>query len=248
MFVSRMSSSHSLSASHTENWQYSSGGRTEDILRDWSSELFGQEPLPSDPAFEYYEQGSNLGSEDAISSGDEPPSVMWDLELSSFSAFDYVASDMSIDEESMGEHHPLSEDEYLEFFGEPHPNFNRVITADSGSSSSEGEAGEVGEREDPLVAVPFQPNHPSALRQDALRNSLAHAAQPPDFFCCVCSQILYRKEAHPLRVPQGVDWHTIDWPCRHYGTEPTMIRGMPSACQKHKVLNNDCYEFVSFFF
>lgn len=224
-------------------WPYSSGSGMEDALHDWNSELFGQEPPSSDPAFEYYEQGSRLGSEDAVSSGDDPPSVLWDFVLGDVDAVDNTVGDTLVNEEHFGDQYPVSKNEYLELFSEFHPHFNRFDMADSEASSSEAEV-----VEEDLAEIPFQPNHPSALRADVLWTSLAHAAQPPEYFCCVCCQKLYHKEAHPLRVPQGVDWNIIDWSCRHYQVEPTMIGGMPTACQKHKTLNDDCYEFVSIFY
>ncbi|KAG0313074.1 hypothetical protein BG000_006022, partial [Podila horticola] len=114
-----------------------------------------------------YEQGGNLGPDDAVSTGDEPPSALWDFVMDDFNGFDDMVGDMYIDEETIGEEYPISEEEYLELFGEPHQNFGRVIAADSESSSSEGDAGEEGPHGDEELpaAVPFQPNHPLALPQ-----------------------------------------------------------------------------------
>lgn len=159
-----MSSSYT-SYPDTEHRPYSSGGGIENTFDDWSSELFGQEPLSLDLVFELYEQGGNFGSDDAVSSGDEPPSALWEFVMDDLDAFDNMVGDTFINEKSIGEQYPISEDEYLELFGEPHPNFSHVVPADLESSSSEADAGEESSHgdEEPPMALPFQPNRPLTL-------------------------------------------------------------------------------------
>ncbi|KAF9272558.1 hypothetical protein BGZ74_005193, partial [Mortierella antarctica] len=218
-----MSNSGSLPLS--SNPSYFGGGSSE-AAPNWMSELYGMEPLSSDPAYEFYEglHGSSFTDEDIPP--EEPPSEDWVDETSS----------MEDEREMM----PL--EEFLEeWLGEDaHQQLvdNRSEDQDSEEDDDVGSDISAGADEE------FIPNRPNVLPEDVLRRSLEDAGLPPLFFCAVCCRLLYTGEdMHQLEYIAEEDLANIAWPCRDYGREPTTINGRLMVCNNHRRLNDETREF-----
>lgn len=229
----------------TEDWPYNSGGGS-------SYNTFGSEPPSSDPAFELYsEQEGHVDEGRDNMVFDEPPSSEWDYFEEDPSEVENAAlGDIPVENEDFGEVDPFTDEEYLDLFGELPLELNRISFNDCSSVSSYGSGGT--EQEDAEIQVgideEFRPNRPAALRADVLQRSLEEAGQPADFFCCICSARLYPKEAYALQYEGNFEWEQVEWPCIHYGHNPTLKNGRPSTCLKHRTLSDSSFELVSFIF
>ncbi|KAG0324692.1 hypothetical protein BG000_002107 [Podila horticola] len=156
----------------TEDWPYSSGGRS-------SYNIFGSEPPSSDPAFELYaeQEGHSDASQD-LTAFDEPPSSDWDyFEQDPDEVEKAILGDMLVEESDFGEVDPFTDEEYLDLFGELPLELNRISSDDCSSVSSRGSGGAEGElitEQDDVemqaganeINQEFCPNRPAALRAD----------------------------------------------------------------------------------
>lgn len=234
IFIFVIMSSNVPSYPIMEDWPFSRGGSSDNMIIS--------EPPSSNPAFELYaEQGARFDDEGCHVLEDEPPLSEWEY-LEEEEDVDQAWRQCAVEVDVFGEVDPLTEDECQELFGCVPMELSHMWSEES---SSEGPTDEEG-RHDQAEEI-FRPNQPSTLRDDVLQRSLEGAWEGPSFFCCVCCQLLYPKEVHPLEYQEPFDWQHFDWPCLHYGHEPTLKHGYPSACQKHRKMNEDSLELVSFF-
>ncbi|KAG0013567.1 hypothetical protein BGZ81_000952 [Podila clonocystis] len=196
------------------------------ITEDWpyssgggsSYNIFASEPPSSDPAFELYGEEGHSEKERDTMTFDEPPSSEWDyFEEDPDEEEKAILGDIQGDEDDFGEADPLSDIEYLDLFGELPPELNRIMSDDCSSVSSHGSGGAEGE----LV-----------IEQDDDIGEEFRPNQP----AALRADVLRRE----------FDWQHFAWPCTHYGRNPTLKNGQPSACLKHRTMSDASLELMAF--